>query len=172
MFPSKPRRRLMRRDSSRLLKLYSIFRKQIQTKEYEAICALSNPQDIDFLTKFSKTHTSNIFEIALGRSASTDASSTKEHQKISLPSEIDMTKFWQVMSVPANRKYFVDNLVRYREPVKDSFEIRLPAKAYDNLQGILSRLVEIMIRDKDYESIIAFLPLVTKFSARVSYHFD
>jgi hypothetical protein len=129
----------------------------MENEEYTIIVSSSNEKDLKFLSDFSKQFQNKTVP-SLNQSISTqetDTSKSEEELKRSESEKSDVSqepskkeeelkRLWQVLALPVNRKFLLDNLVKYRDPSKDLFEIKLPIRQFEYLKDILSQLLQSM----------------------------
>lgn len=99
-------------------------------------------------------------------------SGSKELVKVALPLTLDnKVRFDEILQVPANRKFLLENLVKRRKLKKNIVEVRLIPKIFDFLNQYLDQILTLLFKEQDYDNLTLFLPLTIKYSTNVIFLF-
>ncbi len=96
-------------------------------------------------------------------------SGSKDLTKIALPLTLEnKVRFDEILQVPANRKYLLENLIKRRKLKKNIVEVRLIPKIFDFLNQYLQQILILLFKEQDYDNLTLFLPLTIKYSTNVT----
>lgn len=151
----------------------------IEQEEYTIIYGSSNGSDLQFIMGFAKNFLSKTQKTSddltssdLSISASLEESA-KEEIKLEVPLTLEnKVKLDEILLVPANRKYLLENLGKRRKLRKNIVEVRLIPKLFDLLNHYLDQVLTILFKEQDYDNLTLFLPLTIKYQTNRGARFE
>ena len=82
----------------------------------------------------SRKQSSNLSDTA---SVDSDSSITSDKEN-----EKDTGEILEILSIPSNRKFFLDNLLKSKDPSSDTYEIRLKTSQFNILVEVLLKIIK------------------------------
>jgi len=151
----------------------------IEQEEYTIIYGSSNGSDLQFIMGFAKnflSKTQKTSDDLTSSDLSTSASleeSAKEEIKLEVPLTLEnKVKLDEILLVPANRKYLLENLGKRRKLRKNIVEVRLLPKLFDLLNHYLDQVLTVLFKEQDYDNLTLFLPLTIKYQTNRGARFE
>lgn len=165
-----------------------------QTTEYEDYTLISTPtneRDLQRLLDFvrglmpsTNQSTSRKASINTSDTASVDSDSPLENDKEN-SNNAEVREILEIVSNPSNRKFFLDNLMKSKDPANDIYEVRLKTSQFNVLTEIMLKLIKgkdsesttksiyydyfiDMGVEEDVESLYTILNICTKFYHKVA----
>lgn len=130
------------------------FRKVSEADDYAIVYSSGGEKDLQYLIDYSKKFQardlmrrsigSDSDSMSIGSAASEEVK--KEETEASENENDDEDKrLWAILENPANRKFFLENLAKVKEPILNNTEVKLAVKTFDQLVNVLVKLLESII---------------------------
>lgn len=69
-------------------------------------------------------------------------SDKKNLESLAEESKESEAKVWEILANPANRKFLLEHLFKFKDPISNTHDVKLSAKSFDQLIQLLMQLLE------------------------------
>lgn len=121
----------------------------MEDEEYSNIAGSADETTLLFIQDYARMfQPKGMITHSVSFASTTDQNESSMSDELSSPGarppnhEENQKKMLNLVATLPNRKFLVDNLVKQREPMKDTYEVKLTPKAYARLQELLVKVLK------------------------------